>query len=66
MLDDCGVERPGYNVEDCTAQCDAFVEHFEDEWQEQRARGSVRCVSEARCDDLRIGTPCYDEALYVW
>jgi hypothetical protein len=66
MLDDCGVERAGYNVEDCTVQCERYVDHYEDDWQAKEARQSVTCVANARCDDLRTGTPCYDEAVYVW
>jgi len=66
MLDDCGIEKAGYNVEDCTVQCERYVEHYSDDWQAKEARSSVTCVADAACDDLRTGTPCYDEAVYVW
>lgn len=66
MLDDCGVEKVGYNVEDCAVQCARYIEHYSDDWQAREARRSVTCVADASCDELRAGTPCYDEAVYVW
>jgi hypothetical protein len=66
MLDDCGIEKAGYNVEDCTVQCDRYIEHYSDDWQVKEARRSVTCVADAPCEELRAGTPCYDEAVYVW
>lgn len=66
VLDDCGVDRADYGVDDCTAQCQAFVAHYDGEWQEEHARDSVACTRNAACDDLRAGAACYDEAIYIW
>ncbi len=54
------------DVDDCTRQCTRFLEHYEDDWQAPQSRASVRCVNQASCEDLRTGTPCYDETVYVW
>jgi hypothetical protein len=66
LLNECGVDRASYGVEDCTAQCQAFLTHYEDDWQRPNSRQAVRCVNDASCEELRTGTPCYDEAVYVW
>lgn len=66
MLEECGVERPGMDVDDCTRQCNRFLDHYEDDWQAPQSRASVRCVNQASCEELRTGTPCYDETVYVW
>ena len=66
MLDDCGIERPGYTVDDCEAECGRFVAHYEDRWEEDYAKDSVTCVRRTACADLRSGTPCYDAAIYIW
>ena len=66
MLEECGVDRPGYDVEDCTRQCSAFLTHYEDDWQVAESKAAVRCVNNASCEELRTGTPCYDPAVYVW
>ena len=66
MLEDCGVERPDYTVEDCTAQCEQYLAHYDDDWQRSESRSAVGCVKQADCAELRSGTPCYDEAVYVW
>jgi hypothetical protein len=66
MLEDCGVDRPGLDVEDCTRQCSSFLNHYEDDWQVAESKAAVRCVSQATCDELQTGTPCYDPAVYVW
>jgi hypothetical protein len=66
VLLDCGIERPDYDVDDCEEQCSSYVDHYEDDWQKEQSRASVRCVRNASCDELRSGTPCYDAAVYVW
>jgi len=66
VLEGCGVERPQYSVEDCRLQCEAFLQHYEDDWQKADSRAAVRCVAAAPCEDLRSGTPCYDAAVFVW
>jgi len=66
MLEECGVDRPGLDVEDCNRQCSSFLTHYEDDWQVAESKAAVRCVSNASCEDLRAGTPCYDSAVYVW
>lgn len=66
MLEGCGVERPGLSVDDCSAQCEDFLVHYEDRWQEPNAKDAVRCVERADCAALREGTPCYDPAVYIW
>lgn len=66
LLDDCGVDRADYGVDDCSSQCQAFVAHYEDQWQEQQARDAVLCTRDAECADLRAGAACYDEAVYIW
>ena len=66
MLVDCGVERAAYTVEDCTAQCQQYVAHYDDDRQRSESRTAVGCVKSADCAELRQGTPCYDEEVYVW
>ena len=66
LIGDCGIERPNYSVEDCSAGCNKFIEHYDDEWQEKESRQAVRCVARASCTELREGMPCFDEAVYVW
>ncbi|HCP46089.1 MAG TPA: hypothetical protein DIU15_08615 [Deltaproteobacteria bacterium] len=66
VVDDCGIDRPNYGQEDCTIQCERFLAHYDDEWQRDKARQSVRCVRTATCEELASGMPCYDEAVYVW
>lgn len=66
MLEECGVERPSMDVDDCTRQCSRFLDHYEDDWQASQSKASVRCVNRASCEELRTGTPCYDETVYVW
>jgi len=66
MLSDCGVERPDYSVDDCVAQCEVYLDHYDDDWQRSESRSAVACVKSADCAELRAGTPCYDEATYVW
>jgi len=66
MVDDCGVDRPGYGADDCTVQCERFLAHYDDEWQRDQSRAAVRCVRMASCTELASGMPCYDEAVYVW
>ena len=66
MLEDCGVDRADYGVEDCRKQCERYLEHYSDDWQRSESRQAVRCVTAAPCEELRNGTPCYDEAVYVW
>jgi hypothetical protein len=60
------VERPGYSVDECEAECGRFLAHYEDRWEEENAKDTVRCVRRADCEDLRSGTPCYDAAVYIW
>ncbi len=66
VLDDCGIDRADYGVDDCTAQCQAFLSHYEDEWQEEQAKDAVQCTRNAACADLQAGAACYDEAVYIW
>ena len=66
MLEECGVERPGYTVDECESECNRFVQHYDDDWQRSEARASVNCVINASCSELQTGTPCYDPAVYVW
>jgi hypothetical protein len=66
VLEDCGVERPGYGLEDCVSACKTFLDHYDDEWQRDASKEAVRCTRSASCEDLRQGTPCYDEAIYIW
>ena len=66
MLEECGIERPGYDVEACDRQCESYLDHYSDEWQTKEAHASVRCVNQAPCEDLQTGTPCYDDAVYIW
>jgi hypothetical protein len=66
LLEDCGVDRADYGVEDCAAQCSAFLDHYADDWQRAESRQAVRCVRNASCASLQAGTACYDEAVYVW
>lgn len=66
MLDACGVERPGLSVDDCSAQCQDFLAHYDGRWQESHAKDAVRCVENAECSALRTSTPCYDPAIYIW
>lgn len=66
MLVDCGVERADYTVEDCTAQCQQYIAHYDDDRQRSESRSAVGCVKNADCAELREGTPCYDEEVYVW
>ena len=66
MLQDCGVERVDYTVEDCTQQCEQYLLHYDDDVQRAESRSAVSCVKNADCSELRSGTPCYDEAVYVW
>ena len=66
MIDDCGLERPDYSVEDCSSGCQGYLAHYDDEVQAADSRRSVRCVINASCADLREGMPCFDEAVYVW
>jgi hypothetical protein len=66
LLEDCGVERTDWGLDDCTAGCNAYLTHYEDDWQKEQSWQGVRCVARASCDDLRSGTPCYDEATYIW
>ncbi len=66
LISDCGIERPDYSIEDCSTGCDKFIEHYSDEWQASESRQAVRCVMNASCDALRGGTPCFEEAVYVW
>lgn len=66
LIDDCGVERSGWGVEDCVSHCQTFLDHYQDEWQRGASRQSVVCVRDAACAELRAGTPCYDPAVYVW
>lgn len=66
MLQECGVDRPGMDVDDCTRQCTSFLDHYEDDWQVAESKQAVRCVNQASCEELRTGTPCYDAAVYVW
>jgi len=66
LIEDCGVERADWGVEDCSSQCIAYLDHYEDDWQKTESRQAVRCVTNASCDELRTGTPCYDDAVYVW
>lgn len=66
LISDCGIEKANYGVEDCSVGCEGFLAHYEDEWQRAESRQAVRCVMNASCDELRGGTPCFDEAVYVW
>ncbi|MEE2828885.1 MAG: hypothetical protein VX498_06835 [Myxococcota bacterium] len=66
LINDCGVERANYGVEDCSAGCEQFIDHYRDEWQASESRKAVRCVRDASCDELQDGMPCFDEAVYVW
>ncbi len=66
MLEDCGVDKADYGVDDCASQCQAYLTHYEGAWQETQAWESVTCVQDAACEDLRTGTPCYSEAVYIW
>jgi len=66
LLEDCGVDRADYGVENCTSQCSAFLDHYADDWQRAESRKAVRCVNNASCEELQAGTACYDEAVYVW
>ena len=66
MLEECGVDRPGLDVDDCTRMCTGFLTHYEDDWQVAESKAAVRCVQRASCEELRTGTPCYDAAVYVW
>jgi hypothetical protein len=66
MIEDCGVDKADYGVDDCASQCGAFLTHYEDQWQETQAWEAVSCVQNAACEDLRTGTPCYSEAVYIW
>jgi hypothetical protein len=67
LIRDCGFDRPGLDVDECTRRCEAYLDHYEDAWQEEQSRASVRCVREASCETLSAGgTPCYDAAVYVW
>lgn len=69
MLDDCGVQRAQYGVEDCVLQCEQFLAHYDKEWQEQQSKDAVRCVRNASCEDLRspgAESPCYDRDVFIW
>ena len=66
MLEQCGVDRPGLDVDDCTRQCTSFLTHYEDDWQVAESKAAVRCVNRASCEELRSGTTCYDPAVYIW
>ena len=66
MLVECGVERADYTVEDCTVQCQQYLAHYDDDRQRSESRSAVACVKNAECSELRGGTPCYDEEVYVW
>ena len=66
VLEECGVERPGYSIDDCEAECGRFLTHYEDRWEEGVAEDAVTCVRTTACADLRSGTPCYDAAVYIW
>jgi hypothetical protein len=66
LIDDCGLDRPSYSVEDCSSGCTKFIEHYEDEWQQRESRQAVRCVANASCSELLEGMPCFEEAVYVW
>ncbi len=66
MLEDCGVERTDWGIEDCTVGCERYLDHYEDDWQKEESRAAVRCVRNASCDELKGGISCYDEAVYVW
>ena len=66
LLDDCGVERTDWGIEDCTSGCQAYLDHYEDDWPKEQSRAGVRCVANSSCDELRGGVACYDEATYVW
>ena len=67
MLTECGVERAEYGIEDCEAQCELYLAHYDEEWQEKKAKTSVRCIAGATCEDLRKAeSTCYDEAVFVW
>lgn len=66
MLEDCGIERADWGLEDCTVGCERYLAHYEDDWQKTESRDAVRCIRNSSCDELQGGTPCYDEAVYVW
>jgi len=66
VLEDCRVERPGYSVDNCEAECGRFLAHYEERWESDVAEDSVTCVRTTACEDLRAGTPCYDGAVYIW
>ncbi len=66
LVDDCGVLRSGSTTEECIAQCQAYLEHYDDDWQREESRNSVDCVASASCEELQNDSPCYDEAVYVW
>lgn len=66
LVDDCGIDRPGYSEEHCTTQCERFLAHYDEKWQRDKSREAVRCVRNASCDELNSGMPCYDEAVYPW
>jgi len=66
LLEDCGIERTDWGIDNCASGCADYLTHYEDDWQKEQSRQGVRCVANAACEDLRSGTPCYDEATYIW
>ena len=66
LLEECGVAKADYGVDDCASQCQSFINHYAGEWQEQQAWDAITCVQDAACEVLRTGTPCYAEAVYIW
>lgn len=66
VQEDCGVETTGVSADDCVTHCEDFLSHYEGRWQEDQAKAAVDCIDGADCADVRAGSACYDEAVWVW